>query len=215
MSAHSESAERILQQADELFRLYGPTKTSVADIAHKLRMSPANIYRSFPTKQLLIEATYRRRLTILIENILEFTRSKENSWWHIEKLFSVVHKHFCMLILNKIDYFEIYAAQHGLIIGSGDMSGRWAFYVEFHNFIRDELRYLIEAGISRGEMEVDDPAEAASGLFDCLIAAVDPALIVLNAPEEGSRKLHRQLALLSRAFLPRAAGFPPPRAAIV
>ena len=46
---------RIVRQAEEFFRLYGYQKTTVADIAKALRMSPANIYRFFDSKKSINE----------------------------------------------------------------------------------------------------------------------------------------------------------------
>ena len=40
----------ILDGAERVFRQYGYAKTTVADIARELGMSPANIYRFFPSK---------------------------------------------------------------------------------------------------------------------------------------------------------------------
>src|SRR6516165_8891119 len=45
-----QTRERILTEAERLFRVYGYTKTTVADIAEATRMSPANVYRFFATK---------------------------------------------------------------------------------------------------------------------------------------------------------------------
>ncbi|MGO6907884.1 helix-turn-helix domain-containing protein, partial [Rhizobium ruizarguesonis] len=42
-----ENVTRILDAAERLFRHYGYSKTTVADIARDLGMSPANIYRFF------------------------------------------------------------------------------------------------------------------------------------------------------------------------
>jgi len=46
----------IIETADRLYRTLGIHKTTVADIARELRMSPANIYRFFPSKAAITEA---------------------------------------------------------------------------------------------------------------------------------------------------------------
>src|SRR3982074_1964452 len=43
----TDTRERILAVAERLFREIGYQKTTVADIAKMLRMSPANVYRFF------------------------------------------------------------------------------------------------------------------------------------------------------------------------
>lgn len=52
LTEHTEAdtQERILVVAERLFREIGYQKTTVADIAKLLRMSPANVYRFFPSK---------------------------------------------------------------------------------------------------------------------------------------------------------------------
>ena len=52
VSEHIEhgTRERILVVAERLFREIGYQKTTVADIAKVLRMSPANVYRFFDSK---------------------------------------------------------------------------------------------------------------------------------------------------------------------
>src|SRR6516162_119547 len=45
-----ETRNRILTEAERLFRVYGYSKTTVADIAEACRMSPANVYRFFASK---------------------------------------------------------------------------------------------------------------------------------------------------------------------
>src|SRR3974390_2609818 len=47
----SDTRERILVVAEQLFRQIGYQKTTVADIAKELRMSPANVYRFFDSKK--------------------------------------------------------------------------------------------------------------------------------------------------------------------
>ncbi len=51
---------RILQTAERFFREIGYQKTTVADIAKTLRMSPANVYRFFESKKAINEAVVGR-----------------------------------------------------------------------------------------------------------------------------------------------------------
>ena len=65
---HTETdvRERILVTAERLFREIGYQKTTVADIAKTLRMSPANVYRFFDSKK-AINAGVARRLMGQVE----------------------------------------------------------------------------------------------------------------------------------------------------
>ncbi len=64
-----ETRERIMIKADELFRQYGFVKTTVADIAAELGMSPANIYKFFSSKEAIIQASADRNLVVLTEAV--------------------------------------------------------------------------------------------------------------------------------------------------
>ncbi|CDM62328.1 MULTISPECIES: TetR/AcrR family transcriptional regulator [Rhizobium] len=46
----AEYASRIIEAGTEACRLYGPSKTNVADIARLLGKSPASVYKIFPSK---------------------------------------------------------------------------------------------------------------------------------------------------------------------
>src|SRR5262244_1665821 len=54
---------RIIETAEALFRRLGFAKTTVADIASELRMSPANVYRFFPSKNAIVEAICKHCLS--------------------------------------------------------------------------------------------------------------------------------------------------------
>src|ERR1700754_2737850 len=56
----SEKRACILETAERLFREVGYLKTTVADIAKTLKMSPANIYRFFDSKKAIHEGVARR-----------------------------------------------------------------------------------------------------------------------------------------------------------
>ena len=55
----STTRRRILATAERSFREIGYQKTTVADIARALRMSPANVYRFFESKKAINEAVVR------------------------------------------------------------------------------------------------------------------------------------------------------------
>src|SRR3954447_12702411 len=60
-----ETKAAILDAAEELFRRVGYAKTAVADIAAVLHMSPANIYRFFPSKSAINNAICDRLMATL------------------------------------------------------------------------------------------------------------------------------------------------------
>jgi len=55
-----EVRARILEAAEKQFRRAGYHRTSIADIAAELGMSPANIYRFFPSRDAINESICER-----------------------------------------------------------------------------------------------------------------------------------------------------------
>src|SRR5215216_8159611 len=81
-----DTRERIMATAEALFRQLGFAKTTVADIASELRMSPANIYRFFDSKNAIVEAICRRCLSAVEEKAWAVARSKAPAAQRMERL---------------------------------------------------------------------------------------------------------------------------------
>src|SRR5918998_2546373 len=56
----TDTRGRIVETAERFFRQIGYQKTTVADIAKALKMSPANVYRFFDSKKAINEAVAER-----------------------------------------------------------------------------------------------------------------------------------------------------------
>jgi TetR/AcrR family transcriptional repressor of the ameABC operon len=61
-----ETREDILNTAESLFRERGIAKCSIADVAHALHMSPANIFKHFHSKASLADAICDRYISRMI-----------------------------------------------------------------------------------------------------------------------------------------------------
>src|SRR5436189_2261957 len=82
-----DTRARIIETAETLFRRMGFVKTAVADIAAELGMSPANVYRFFPSKNAIVEAICQRCLDELEEQAWAVARSKAPATARVERLF--------------------------------------------------------------------------------------------------------------------------------
>jgi AcrR family transcriptional regulator len=71
-----DTRARIMETAEALFRRVGFAKTAVADIAAALSMSPANVYRFFPSKNAIVEAICKRCLAEVESNAWAVARAK-------------------------------------------------------------------------------------------------------------------------------------------
>src|SRR6185437_1493765 len=81
-----DTRDRIMDVADRLFRQVGFAKTTVADIAAELDMSPANVYRFFSSKNAIVEAICQRCLGELEDRAWAVARSRGRAAERIERL---------------------------------------------------------------------------------------------------------------------------------
>src|SRR5215211_7897491 len=82
-----DTRARIMETAEALFRRLGFAKTAVADIAAELRMSPANVYRFFPSKNAIVEAICQRCLSAVEEKAWTIARSRAPAPVRMERFF--------------------------------------------------------------------------------------------------------------------------------
>src|SRR3990167_6454318 len=81
-----DTRARIAETAEALFRRLGFHKTTVADIAAELGMSPANVYRFFPSKDAIVEAVCRRFLRELEDESWAVARSRGSAAARLERM---------------------------------------------------------------------------------------------------------------------------------
>ena len=67
-----ETREDILATAETLFRKQGIAKSSIADIAQQLGMSPANVFKHFHTKGALVDAICDRHVRRMVDRFGSF-----------------------------------------------------------------------------------------------------------------------------------------------
>lgn len=88
----ADMRDRILVVAERLFREIGYQKTTVADIAKTLRMSPANIYRFFDSKR-SINAGVARRLMGEVEVAVDaIVAARQPAQQGMRELLASVHQ---------------------------------------------------------------------------------------------------------------------------
>src|SRR3981189_2034035 len=87
--------EPILRGAERLFRQIGYQKTTVADIAKDLRMSPANVYRFFDSKKAIHEGVARSLMGGVEEAAQQIARRPGTATERLRELLTTVHRMNC------------------------------------------------------------------------------------------------------------------------
>src|SRR5215472_15222965 len=81
-----DTKARIMDAAEMLFRRLGFAKTAVADIAGELGMSPANVYRFFPSKNAIVEAICQRCLAEVEDKAWAVARGRGSAADRMERM---------------------------------------------------------------------------------------------------------------------------------
>jgi AcrR family transcriptional regulator len=154
---------RILQEAIRLHREIGFRKTTVADIARAASMSPANVYRFFPSRQALEETV----VADLFDHVsAAATLAARGGGSALERLraalaaISQLHEHRL-----KND-----GKQHELVATA--VCKNWAVALSHADRIRGLVRATIADGQASGELRAGSPVTMTC----CLLESMDPYL---------------------------------------
>jgi len=163
-----DTRARILTTAEALFRQLGFAKTAVADIAAELSMSPANIYRFFPSKNAIVEAICQRCLSEVEEKVWSVARSKAPAAQRMERLFlEILSYHKENLITEKrVNELVLVAMEHS-----------WDTIRAHKDVLRTVVELILRDGIASGDFETVDPHATAELILRSLIVFTNPVLI--------------------------------------
>ena len=187
---------RILATAERSFREIGYQKTTVADIAKTLKMSPANVYRFFDSKKAINEAVVERligEVEALISAIADAPGSRA-----ADRLTAVIEA----LHRDTLERCRAFPRMHEMIEAA--MSESWDVCRHHVDRIGAVFERIVVDGVARGEFETDDPAGAARCLHTA-IARYSHPLLVSQYPDAPVPQLDVMTAFLLRSLRPAGA----------
>lgn len=199
MATRAETHQLILETAKELFSRFGPRRTTVADIARELRMSPANVYKFFPSKDAIVEAVGEHFMAELHRTLLPLIRAPKPAWCRLEDVVRAVNRHFTDMIETNISQHGAQFFQNVIEFEMLKREQKWRFVSEFlHSTLRLELANLLREGAETDGLRVDDASSLAETFLDCLSCSIEPVMLIGHARSYIETRLERQLSLLAR-----------------
>jgi AcrR family transcriptional regulator len=147
-----EARARILEAAEEHFRRVGYHRTSVADIAAELGMSPANVYRFFPSRDAINESICGRVLNAVADIASAIARTNVPAVEKLDRLLTAVHRQNKMILVKA-------RPMHELIVTATQEN--WSIVKAHIERMVAIFEAVIREGIEAGEFEVEDAAQAA------------------------------------------------------
>jgi AcrR family transcriptional regulator len=186
-----EMRDRIVVVAEEHFRRIGYAKTAVADIAEAMGMSPANIYRFFPSKLAICDAICDRE----VEGIHERTKViLDGSGTASEKIRAILINNFrynrdrCTNAHRLHDMVEV------------ALSENWPAIRHHIETMRGFYAVAIREGISTGEFPARDAVLEGVIAQTATAAVCHPMLIAQCADDDLEMAAEGLAAFIIRAL---------------
>jgi AcrR family transcriptional regulator len=191
-----ETRARILEAADALFRRLGFAKTTVADIAGELDMSPANVYRFFPSKNAIVQALCQRCLSDLETKIWAVARSRDPAPERLERL-----------VLTTLAYHKenLLVEQRVSDLVQFAMEESWDAIMAHKEVHRTAIELILRDGIEAGDFEPVDPRETSMLILRAMAAFCHPILLEQGLQEGHNLESEARaiIRLLLRGISPR------------
>ncbi|MBC7576987.1 MAG: TetR/AcrR family transcriptional regulator [Tardiphaga sp.] len=167
---------RIIVVAEHLFREIGYQKTTVADIARQLRMSPANVYRFFDSKK-SINAAVARRLMGEVEQAAQFiVDARQPAPQRLRELLTSIHQMNAERYVGDSKLHEMVAVA---------MEESWDVCVAHMERITGTIGAVIADGAANGEFHAPDIPLAAMCTCSAMMRFFHPQMIAQCADKPG------------------------------
>ncbi len=181
----------ILRHARTAVGQFGPGKTTVADIAGLMGLSPASVYRFFPSKTALIEAVAEQVLGELVLRIDENVSAEPPGWPKIAEAARTIAMFNWDLVKNRV-------AETMFEAGPLLRNERPAAVNRFLMHLRTIFCRFLEEGVEAGRLRALDPDRTAVALIDGLSFAYDLVTIPRITRDEYGRRIDALLDLFLR-----------------
>jgi AcrR family transcriptional regulator len=188
-----DTRERILVVAERLFREIGYQKTTVADIAKVLRMSPANVYRFFDSKKEIHQAVARLLMGEVEEAAQAIAARPGPAAGRLRELLTTIHH------MNSERYVGDSKLHEMVAIA---MEENWDVCNAHIQLIGEIIGSVIGQGVASGEFEVADVPLAAVCICMAMMRFFHPQMIA-QCIDKPSPTLDQMIDFILSGLVPR------------
>ena len=167
---------RIVVVAEKLFREIGYQKTTVADIAKVLRMSPANVYRFFDSKKSIIAAVAQRLMGEVEEAAGAIAENPQPAAARLRELLTSIHEMNAERYVGDAKLHEMVAIA---------MEESWDVCTAHMERITVTIGGVIADGAAKGEFQAPDVELAAMCACTAMMRFFHPQMIAQCADKPG------------------------------
>jgi AcrR family transcriptional regulator len=192
----TDTRERILVVAERLFRQIGYQKTTVADIAKELRMSPANVYRFFDSKKAIHEGVARGLMGEVEQAARTIAATGGPASVRLRELMTSIHHMNAERYVGDSKLHEMVEVA---------MEESWDVCVAHMERITETIGGVIGEGAASGEFDVTDVPLAASCACTAMMRFFHPQMIAQCANKPGP-SIDEMIDFVIAGLSPRAKG---------
>ncbi len=192
--AEHKTRGQLLEAADAHFRHYGYTKTTVADLARAIGVSPAYVYRFFDSKQAIGEAICGMTLERICASLRAIEAEPRSASERLRRVYRTLVDKGVELLLNERRLHDIVTAA---------IEGDWSSTVGYRQNIKDLIRRLLIIGRDAGEFERKTPLDdLCLGIFWTMAPFAHPILLEQTEPEDLRANAEQVAGLVLRSLAP-------------
>ncbi len=192
----TDTRERILVVAERLFRQIGYQKTTVADIAKELKMSPANVYRFFDSKKSIHEGVARTLMSEVEVEAQRIAQASGPASVRLREMIKTIHR------MNTERYVGDSKLHEMVEIA---MQEDWDVCVTHMECIASTLGQVIAQGAASGEFEAPDLMLASLCACTAMMRFFHPQMIAQCATKPGP-SIDQMIDFILASLASRAKG---------
>lgn len=164
-----ERRQQIIDAANEHFRHYGYSKTTVADLARAIGLSSAYIYKFFDSKRAIGEVVCQLTLAEIVADARAVAEERGPRADRLRRLFQTVARRGLELFFNQRKLHDIAVTA---------CSERWPAIDEYKASLAEILAGLIAEGREAGDFERKTPLDETVGaILLAMIGFMHPMLL--------------------------------------
>jgi len=162
-----ETRARIVAEAERLFRHYGYSKTTVADIADACGMSSANVYRFFASKSAINEAICSVIISNVEAQLHKIASTDAPASERLAQLIELLARHTAETLTHEKKVHEMVVVA---------MEENWGVIERHLDFTEAVIASIIASGIESGEFRRQDSKQAARCVHFALVGFKHPVV---------------------------------------
>lgn len=167
-TSERDTRHEIVDVAERFFRQIGYQKTTVADIAKSLRMSPANVYRFFDSKKAINEAVAERSMAELEQTVTAIAAEPRPAADRLREILTTTCR------INSARYLDNHRLHEMVACAMEESWDVIRGHVERYDAI---LRGVVADGIAKGEFAPRDPRVATYCVRAAMMRFCHPLLL--------------------------------------